>query len=148
MKAASLFDPRLIVTTPVPTSVTLGGTLFADLLARAPDTEGVLCANDDLALGVLFECQRRHIAVPEQMAIVGFNDLEFMASSVPTLTSVRTNRYEMGRNAATMVIETLEGRPPEQRIVDLGFTVMERQSSVRENSSEIDRAVARNVTDR
>lgn len=131
MKEASLLDPRLIVTTPVPTSVTLGGTLFADLLARAPDTEAVLCANDDIALGVLFECQRRHIAVPEQMAIVGFNDLEFMASSVPTLTSVRTNRYEMGRNAATMVIETLEGRPPEQRIVDLGFTVMERQSSVR-----------------
>ena len=64
--------------------------------------------------GVLFECQRRHISVPEQMAIVGFNDLEFMASSVPTLTSVRTNRYEMGRNAATMVIETLDGRPPEQ----------------------------------
>lgn len=131
MKAAALLDPRLIVTTPVPTSVTLGGTLFADLLARAPDTEAVLCANDDIALGALFECQRRHIAVPQQMAIVGFNDLEFMASSVPTLTSVRTNRYEMGRNAATMVIETLEGRPPEQRIVDLGFTVMERQSSMR-----------------
>jgi LacI family gluconate utilization system Gnt-I transcriptional repressor len=67
---------------------------------------------------------------------------------VPTLTSVRTNRYEMGRNAANMVIQTLEGRPPERRIVDLGFTVMERQSSVRENSSEIDRAAARNVTDR
>ena len=66
------------------------------------------------------------------MAIVGFNDLEFMASSVPTLTSVRTNRYEMGRAAATMVIETIEGRRPEQRIVDLGFTVIKRQSSMRE----------------
>ena len=131
MKAASLFDPRLIVTTPVPTSVTLGGTLFADLLAKAPDADAVFCANDDLALGVLFECQRRHIAIPKQMAIVGFNDLEFMASAVPTLTSVRTNRYEMGRDAATMVIETIEGRRPEQRIVDLGFTVMERESSAR-----------------
>jgi LacI family gluconate utilization system Gnt-I transcriptional repressor len=131
MKAALLFDPRLVVTTPVPTSVTLGGTLFADLLAKAPDTDAVFCANDDLALGVLFECQRRHISVPKQMAIVGFNDLEFMASAVPTLTSVRTNRYEMGREAATMVIETIEGRRPEQRIVDLGFTVMERESSAR-----------------
>ena len=131
MKAASLFDPRLIVTTPVPTSVTLGGTLFADLLAQAPDADAVFCANDDLALGVLFECQRRHISVPGQMAIVGFNDLEFMASAVPTLTSVRTNRYEMGRDAATMVIETIEGRRPEQRIIDLGFTVMERESSAR-----------------
>ena len=131
MKEAGLTDPRLVATTPVPTSVTLGGTLLADLLVKAPDIDAVFCANDDLALGVLFECQRRHIAVPEQMAIVGFNDLEFMASSVPTLTSVRTNRYEMGRTAATMVIEALEGRRPTEPVVDLGFSIMERQSSAR-----------------
>jgi LacI family transcriptional regulator, gluconate utilization system Gnt-I transcriptional repressor len=131
MKEAALLDPRLVVTTPAQTSVTLGGTLFADLLAQAPDTDAVFCANDDLALGALFECERRHISVPEQMAIVGFNDLEFMASSVPTLSSVRTNRYEMGRDAATMVIEALEGRRPERPVVDLGFRVMARQSSAR-----------------
>jgi LacI family gluconate utilization system Gnt-I transcriptional repressor len=131
MSEASLFDQRLIVTTAVPTSVTLGGTLFADLLAKAPDIEAVFCVNDDLALGALFECQRRHMSVPEQMAIVGFNDLEFMSSSVPSLTSVRTNRYEMGKDAATMVIETLEGRRPEQPVVDLGFSVIKRQSSTR-----------------
>jgi len=131
MSEAELFDPRLIVTTAVPTSVTLGGTLFADLLAKAPDIEAVFCVNDDLALGALFECKRRHMSVPEQMAIVGFNDLEFMSSSVPTLTSVRTNRYEMGRKAAMMVIESLEGRRPVELVVDLGFSVMERQSSMR-----------------
>ena len=62
---------------------------------------------------------------------MGFNDLEFMASAVPSLTSVRTNRYEMGRAAAAMVIDAIEGRRPEQKVVDLGFTVMVRQSSVR-----------------
>src|SRR5436190_1701054 len=76
-------------------------------------------------------CRRRQISVPEQMLIMGFNDLEFMASAVPALTSVRTNRYEMGRDAATMVIEAIEGRRREQRIVDLGFTVVTRQSSLR-----------------
>jgi LacI family gluconate utilization system Gnt-I transcriptional repressor len=131
MKEAGLLDQRLVVTTPLPTSVTLGGTLFADLLVKAPDTDAVFCANDDLALGVLFECRRRQISVPEQMLIMGFNDLEFMASAVPALTSVRTNRYEMGRDAATMVIEAIEGRRREQRIVDLGFTVVTRQSSLR-----------------
>jgi LacI family gluconate utilization system Gnt-I transcriptional repressor len=129
MKAASLFDPRLIVTTPVSTSVTLGGTLFADLLARAPDSDAVFCANDDVALGVLFACQRRHISVPEQMAIVGFNDLEFMASAVPSLTSVRTNRYEMGRRAVTMVTAAIDGNRPPEPVVDLGFELMIRQSS-------------------
>src|SRR5262249_11268597 len=92
MKAVSLFDPRLIVTTSAPSSATIGAALLGDLLAKVPDCEAVFCANDDLALGALFECQRRHISVPEQIAIVGFNDLEFMASAVPSLTSVRTNR--------------------------------------------------------
>src|SRR6185312_8335741 len=131
MSIAGLFDPRLIVTTAVPTSMTLGGTLCADLLAKAPDIEAVFCVNDDLALGALFECKRRHMSVPEQVAIVGFNDLEFMSSSVPTLTSVRTNRYEMGKNAATMVMEALDGRRPEQPVVDLGFSIIKRQSSAR-----------------
>ena len=52
-----------------------------------------------------------------------------MASSVPTLTSVRTNRYEMGSAAAAMLIEAIEGKRPEKPVLDLGFTVIERQSS-------------------
>jgi LacI family gluconate utilization system Gnt-I transcriptional repressor len=63
------------------------------------------------------------------MAIVGFNDLEFMASAVPALTSVRTNRYDMGRAAAAMSIAAVEGRRPPEPVVDLGFKVMERHSS-------------------
>ena len=129
MKASALFDPNLINTTSVPTTVTLGGTLFADLLARTPKVDAVFCVNDDLALGVLFECQRRQISVPRELAIVGFNDLEFMASAVPSLTSVRTNRYEMGRHAVTMVIDAIEGRRPEQAVLDLGFQLMVRESS-------------------
>jgi len=130
MKAASLYDPRLIITTPVPTSVTMGGTLFADLMLRAPDMDAVFCINDDLALGVLFECQRRRIAVPDEMAIVGFNDHEFMASAVPPLSSVRTNRYVMGRLATSMLMEAMEGRRPEVPVVDLGFELMVRRSSM------------------
>ncbi len=61
MTDAGLLDPQLIVTTAIPTSVTLGGTLFADLLAKAPDIDAVFCVNDDLALGALFECKRRHM---------------------------------------------------------------------------------------
>jgi LacI family gluconate utilization system Gnt-I transcriptional repressor len=58
-----------------------------------------------------------------------------MEAAVPTLSSVRTNRYEMGRDAATMVIEAIEGRRPEQPVVDLGFSVVRRQSSARRGRS-------------
>lgn len=130
MKAASLLDPDLILTTLVPTSVTMGGTLLSDLISRVPDIDAVFCVNDDIALGVLFECQRRQIQVPDDLAIVGFNDLEFMASAVPALTSVRTNRYEMGRNAITMVMAAIEGNRPSTPVVDLGFELMIRRSSL------------------
>lgn len=129
MKRASLYDPRLVITTPVPTSVTMGGTLFSDLLMKASDMDAVFCVNDDLALGTLFECQRRQIQVPEDMAIVGFNDLEYMASAVPPLTSVRTNRYDMGRIAITMVMDAIAGDRPATPVVDLGFELMIRRSS-------------------
>ena len=129
MKDAGLFDPSLILTTSTPTAMTLGGVLLGDLLAQAPDLDAVFCINDDLALGVLFECQRRGIAVPDQLAIIGFNDMEFMAATVPTLSSVRTNRYEMGRDGVTMLIDAIEGRRTATPIVDLGFELMVRQSS-------------------
>lgn len=134
MKDAGLFDPNLILTTSTPTAMTLGGMLLGDLLTQAPDLDAVFCINDDLALGVLFECQRRGISVPDQLAIIGFNDMEFMATAVPSLSSVRTNRYEMGRDAVTMLIHAVEGRRPEQPVVDLGFELMVRQSSTARNS--------------
>jgi LacI family gluconate utilization system Gnt-I transcriptional repressor len=129
MTRARLFDPRLIVTTSTPTAVTVGSTLLTDLLAQAPDVDAVFCINDDLALGVLFACQRQQIPVPDRIAIVGFNDMEFMASAVPSLTSVRTNRYEMGRTAVTMLTEAIEGRRPAEPVVDLGFELVARASS-------------------
>ena len=129
MKKAALLEPRLILTTQTPTSVSMGGVLFGDLLARAPDIDAVFCINDDIALGALFECQRRQIGVPDDIAIIGFNDLEFMAAAVPSLSSVRTNRYEMGRDAIAMLIAAIEGRRPAQPVVDLGFELMVRQSS-------------------
>lgn len=130
MKAAGLLDTRFILTTPIPTSVSIGGALFGDLLTRAPDIDAVFCINDDLALGTLFECQRRQIAVPDDIAIVGFNDLEFMAAALPSLSSIRTNRYEMGRDAIAMLTAAIAGERPAQPVVDLGFKLMIRQSSL------------------
>lgn len=113
-------------------TVTLGAELFAGILSRWPDVDAVFCGNDNLALGCLFECQRRGIRVPDDLAIVGFNDIEFCASTHPSITSVATPRYEMARRAAGAVLEIVRGsgkRPPERR-TDMGFRIMERQSTV------------------
>jgi LacI family gluconate utilization system Gnt-I transcriptional repressor len=128
-REAGLLDPGRIITTPRASTVTLGCELTADLLARAPDTDAILCNNDDLALGALFECQRRGLQVPTQIGICGFNDLEMMAVANPGVTSVRTYRLDMGRRAMSMMMEALAGSGPGETLIDLGFEVIPRGST-------------------
>jgi LacI family transcriptional regulator, gluconate utilization system Gnt-I transcriptional repressor len=112
-----------------PFSIALGGKLLKELLLQQPDIQAVFFANDDLAAGALFECQRRGIRVPEQLAIMGFNDQEIASSTIPTITSVRTPRREIGQIAAQMLVDHLQGRPRSERQVDLGFKIIERAST-------------------
>jgi len=128
---AGFYDPGRIVTTPRPSTVTLGCELMADLLSKAPDTDAILCNNDDLALGALFECQRRGLQIPDEFGICGFNDLEMMAVANPPVTSVRTYRLDMGRKALGMLTEALAGIEPEEATVDLGYEVIARGSTAR-----------------
>ncbi|WP_417689384.1 LacI family DNA-binding transcriptional regulator [Roseibium sp.] len=129
--AAGVLDEARFATTPRPSTVTLGCELTADLLSRAPDTDAILCNNDDLALGALFECQRRGLKVPQDIGICGFNDLEMMAVANPSITSVKTHRLDMGREAMSMMLAALSGDAPSQKVIDMGFELIPRQSTAR-----------------
>lgn len=131
LSEAGLLDETLIMTTTHASSTTLGAHMLADLVARRPDVDCIFCNNDDLAVGVLFECQRRRIAVPAEMGICGFNDFEIMGAASPRLSSVLTNREDMGQRAIEMLIGAIEGDPPAEKIVDIGYAVMARESTNR-----------------
>lgn len=136
LHSAGTFEELLITTTPSPSSVSMGAYLFRQALSKSPDLDGVVCNNDDLALGVLFECNRQCISVPERICIVGYNDLEMMAVAYPSLTSVRTPRYEVGRQAIAMIRAALSGERPELAVVDLGFELKVRESTTRRQPVE------------
>jgi LacI family transcriptional regulator, gluconate utilization system Gnt-I transcriptional repressor len=134
----ALIDPTpFIAASPRPSSVALGAELFGEILSRSPDIEAVFTCNDDLALGALFECHRRGIKVPDDISIIGFNDLEYCASAWPALSSVATPRYEMARDAAEMLLEITRGsgRRPASRRIDLGVVIRERASTRRRDES-------------
>jgi LacI family gluconate utilization system Gnt-I transcriptional repressor len=122
-------DNFVEILTPNPSSVGLGGQLLSRLIGAHPDCDVVFCGNDDIALGALFECQRRGISVPEKLAIIGFNDLPFAQYAVPSITSVTTPRYEIGFQAAHMLLRQIEGIAPERNLIDLGFSVTRRESA-------------------
>jgi LacI family gluconate utilization system Gnt-I transcriptional repressor len=120
-----------------PSSFPLGAELFAELRQRYPEMTAVFAGNDNLALGALFECNRLGIRVPQDMSIIGYNDLEFSATAYPSLTTVATPRFEIGQKSAEVILEIIRGsglRPRDPRI-DLGFRLIERESTAKPGGS-------------
>src|SRR6478735_3240275 len=111
-----------VVRVPAPTTLKSGRAALAGLLRDAPGIDAVFCSSDLLALGVMTEAQARGIAVPGQLAVVGFGDLEFAADLHPALTTVRIDGTAIGRQAAQFIVERAEGGQRGPRVVDIGFS--------------------------
>ena len=93
------------------------------------DVDAIFCSSDLLALGVLIEAQLQGIAVPGRLAVVGFGDLALARDFHPALTTVRIDGTSIGRLAARFIVDRAEGREVAQRIVDVGFSVVSRDST-------------------
>lgn len=115
------------VVVPAPTTLRSGRDALAQLLERGVDA--VFCSSDQLALGVMTEAQARGIAIPQRLSVVGFGDLEIAADLNPALTTVRINGADIGRQAARFIIDRAEGREVAQRIVDIGYSIVDRHSA-------------------
>jgi LacI family gluconate utilization system Gnt-I transcriptional repressor len=114
---------------PAPSSVPDGCSGLAELMDRGSPPRAVFCTNDMLAAGALFECQRRRIDVPGRIALMGFADLPIAASLEPALTTVQVRAHAMGQRAGELMVSRLTGAPHRERIVDLGFAVIDRSSA-------------------
>jgi LacI family transcriptional regulator len=72
------------------------------------------CANDLLALGLLQELAQRDVRVPEGLAIVGYDDIEFAEAAMVPLSSIRQPRHRLGRTAAELLLREREDGPAHQ----------------------------------
>ncbi len=121
--------PVAVVNVGASRSLQSGREALGQLLAQAPDVDAVFCSSDLLALGVLTEARVRGISIPGRMAIMGFGDVPFAADMAPALSTVHINGVEIGRLAARSLIDRAEGREVAQRVVDVGFSIVERETS-------------------
>ena len=96
---------------------------------RHPDIDAGFFAGDVLAVGALFECQRRGWAVPGRIAIASFDDLDLLRHAVPAVTTLRIPRQDIGRRSAELLVNRLHGAPPEKVRIDVGFEIVQRESS-------------------
>lgn len=71
----------------------------------------VFCYNDMIAVGVLMACRERGIAVPEELSIIGFDDIALANYVTPPLTTICQPRTRLGQLAAQVLLELLDNRP-------------------------------------
>ncbi|KMN33459.1 MULTISPECIES: substrate-binding domain-containing protein [unclassified Chromobacterium] len=104
-------------------SFQLGGEMLRQALEQAPDLDGVFCTNDDIAAGALLAAQAMQLAVPQRLAVAGFNALDIGDALHPVLASVVTPREAIGRLAAQRLLGRIHGQRYADAVVDLGYTL-------------------------
>jgi LacI family gluconate utilization system Gnt-I transcriptional repressor len=124
-------SPNLVINHPGAATVEAGALLLNRALQQAPDLDGLAFSNDLIALGALFECQRQGIAIPERIALVGFGDLNFSASCMPSLTTIRPSGDLIGKEVARLILSSIHDTLPQgaQRVIDTGHVLIERRST-------------------
>lgn len=113
----------------VPFDLRLPAAARAALGDPSHDFDSVVCANDAVALGVLRELSRLGLRVPEDVAVVGVDDIALAELAEPTLTTVRQPVDELGREAVRLLIGRLTGSNHEPTTVTLPVTLVTRRSS-------------------
>lgn len=83
---------------------------YARGLKRRPEYSAIFAANDETALGLIHGFTDRSVSVPEELSIVGFDDMPLAGHFLPPLTTVRQDFHELGRRALNMLVAAVEGR--------------------------------------
>src|ERR1700722_18976215 len=99
-----------------PSSVELGRLGLARLLERNARLDAIYFSNDDMAIGGYFHCLANSIAIPGELALLGYNGLDIARFAPQPLSTIRSPRVAVGETGAKLI---LAGGPAE--IVDLGF---------------------------
>lgn len=113
----------------LPATLRQGREAMARLLDNADMPDLVICSSDTLAQGAMIEAQSRAIGIPEQISVIGFGDLDFAAYLEPALTTVGVDKIGIGRSAATLLVDKIEKKDIAEPIINVGFTLHQRQSS-------------------
>jgi len=104
-------DPRLIVQSDYTEA---GGMLaVSHLLEREAGFSAIFSSNDQMAYGAMLGLSRRNLRVPDDVSVVGFDDLTMSRYTMPPLTTVRQSVYETGTQAATAMLALLQGAQPQ-----------------------------------
>lgn len=110
------------------TTMDMGYTAMQEAREQFPDLEGVVAVNDATAFGAIRACKEHGCSVPEDIAVVGFDNVGWAAMHDPPLTTVRMFRHETGIQAVRHLIDTIERGSPAGFQLRLGTEQIIRKS--------------------
>jgi LacI family transcriptional regulator len=105
-----------------------GRARVTDLLDGPDVPDAIVCGNDMIALGVMDVCHERGVRIPEDLSIVGFDDMSFASAGPLQLTTVSVPRQAMGERAAELLFERIEGYDGSAREVCLPHRLQVRST--------------------
>ncbi|WP_229722844.1 LacI family DNA-binding transcriptional regulator [Xylophilus rhododendri] len=118
-----------VFTVPAPTTLGSGREALRALRLAHPELDVLACSSDVLAHGAIVEAHAEGLSVPRDIAVMGFGDLAFARDAHPAITTVRIDGTGIGRQAAAFIADRAEGRAFGQKVVDIGFSLVERASA-------------------
>ena len=124
------YDPRL-VRLAAPWHRENGVAAIRELMADGVEFDSVFTLNDTLGLGALRALGEAGVRVPEEVALIGFDDIDEARFSVPSMSSVNPGRDEIAEVAVRLLIERIneKGEPAPPRQVLAGYSVVGREST-------------------
>lgn len=106
----------------------VGRQMAQQYLEKNCDATGVLCVNDMVAFGFIQELHENNVNVPDDVSVVGFDDIPFAAMFSPALTTVRCSAMQIGQLAGRMLMDQLQGSRAVESNIKLEPLIVERRS--------------------
>ena len=106
-----------------------GYQVAAEIIRGKTDVNAMFCFNDLLALGAMKAMRDHGVRVPEDIAVIGWDDIEECSYSSPTLSSVTPDKTGIARLAVDLLLDRISGEPLGVTEVTAGFTITAREST-------------------
>ncbi|HAJ3533204.1 TPA: LacI family DNA-binding transcriptional regulator [Escherichia coli] len=101
-------SPNRVINAALPPVFSTGASQLPEFLLAWPELDALVCVSDELACGVLYECQRRRIKVPDELAVVGFGDSDVNKVCQPSLTTMAVPHRKIGLEAGNVLLERIK----------------------------------------
>lgn len=128
-EAGIAYDPALVLVLDGSLQMEVAYEKMKKFLADAhPAFSGIFCVNDATAMGIMRALQEAGLSIPQDVSIIGFDDIGFVAFLNPPLTTIRIERAELGKLAVRRLLERVEEPHLAPVRIELGCRLIERQS--------------------